>query len=404
VLLAATLVLYAGDRSNNLLALLLGGLWTTLILAWALSDRNLRRLSIRREHPVEVIARVPFTVRLVVENRGLLMPAWSVVIEDAADQTDAAGKPRWLQTLLVPPRRESAVRYAMKLRNRGPATLRQTRLWSAWPLGIFDRRHTIRCETTLLVLPRSGAFSDAFLHDLFVESLAQRAQRQSFDGRRLPRRGDAELHGIREYRHGDEIRKLHHRATAHHGVPMIKELDSAGQDRWHLLIDTYVPDNASEFDLRRFEAMVSAAATMVAVLGARGEPFRLHCHGLPDRSERVGGRPGDWTQTLRALAVLARTPGKPLGSGDQEAIDPGPGATGVFFSLHGPSAERPDTVRGRFARAFEIAAATPAFRAQFRFVHVDDDWPDDLEDIQAVAEHVRKRASASARLPAEPAP
>jgi uncharacterized protein (DUF58 family) len=72
--------------------------------------------------------------------------------------------------------------------------------------------------------------------------------------------GDSqEFFGLREYRPGDPIKRIHWRSFAKLGVPLIREFQDEYFDRHALIVDTYTGTG----DPASFESVVSAAASFV---------------------------------------------------------------------------------------------------------------------------------------------
>ncbi len=110
--------------------------------------------------------------------------------------------------------------------------------------------------------------------------------------------------GAREYRSGDYVRRVHWRATARAGRLMVRQEEEPLEDQAVVLLDTGPAAWRAPHD---FERAVSAAASVVALLGAGGAPVQLVF--------RRRATTGTADQLLDALAVLAQDPEEPSGAG-----------------------------------------------------------------------------------------
>jgi len=117
---------------------------------------------------------------------------------------------------LVPRQGCSTERTVGPLR-RGPVGARNWVLESGDPLGLFRRRRPSVDSELALVLPLFTSLTDR-LHVREVEaSLA------------APRAGSGtEMFGVREYRPGDPLRRIHWRSSARHGTLIVREFEPPG--------------------------------------------------------------------------------------------------------------------------------------------------------------------------------
>ena len=78
---------------------------------------------------------------------------------------------------------------------------------------------------------------------------------------------------VRSYRHGDDMRRVHWRATAHHGELMVRREEQPWQSRATLLLDTRVDAHAGHGPDSSLEYAVSAAASVGVHLPAAATPY-----------------------------------------------------------------------------------------------------------------------------------
>jgi uncharacterized protein (DUF58 family) len=218
----------------------------------------------RTSSPVRVTADDAATVTVTVTNTGLR----STPLMLAEDRVGPAlgDPPRFLLgAMAVGDRR--MVRYAVRPRLRGRFPLGPLSVQLRDPFGMTNRFAELGGTGLLVVLPR-------------VHSL---------DGARPPGTGiGAEgeiphmvaLHGeddqsIREYRDGDDLRRIHWPATARTGELMVRQEDRPARRRVVLLLDSRSEGHQGQGLDSSFEWAVAAAASVGVHLGHLGYAVHL---------------------------------------------------------------------------------------------------------------------------------
>jgi uncharacterized protein (DUF58 family) len=223
--------------------------------AWVASRRWDVRV-VRHVRPARVPAGVPARVELAVVNHGHEVSP----ILAARDPFD--GGRRWARFLVAPldPAESRWAAYSLPTSRRGVFELGPLQLELSDPFGL-TRVGTIGCPTsTLTVHPR-------------VESIRSPAWPAEPDpDMRVPqpvvgRLGD-EFYGLREYRIGDDLRRVHWLSTARTDQVMIREPENLLQGRLTVAADL----RTGIQDATTLEATLSAAAS-VAMAGIRN---RIH--------------------------------------------------------------------------------------------------------------------------------
>lgn len=179
-------------------------------------------------------------------------------------------------------------RYAL-----GPVTVRATD-----PFGMAERTSTIDDVGELVVTPtvvplpavgRAGAWTGA--------------------GDNRPRAfasGSAEDVTVREYRHGDPLRRVHWRTSARTGELMVRREEQPWQSRATVLLDNRATAHRGHGAGSSLEAAVTAAASVAAHLAARGFVVRLVTADGPPSGDAWHDRatPADADRLLEELAVV----------------------------------------------------------------------------------------------------
>ena len=194
------------------------------------------------------------------------------------------------ETLL---RRAGAVHrgtYVLERVPRGRYVVEQARARIDDPFGLARAEVDLIAGGALLVYPRLVA-----LDRLFSESGAH-AQ----DGRRLLLRRPSgfDFHSVREYEHGESLRKVHWRTTARRGQLMVKELEDAPRDEIAVLLDA----DATAVSGESFDVQVRAAGSILRAHAAHGRRAVLAVNSSSRPSVRVSSLEREW---LAALGLLA---------------------------------------------------------------------------------------------------
>jgi uncharacterized protein (DUF58 family) len=266
-----------------------------VISALVVSRTRYRLASSRRMEPARTPAGQEARVVLRLENVSRL-PTGLLLLEDRIPYLLGA-RPRFVLDR-VEPQGVREVAYAVRsdLRGRfsiGPLTIRLTD-----PFGM--------CE-----LVRSFTSTDTFVVTPVIERLPSLALGGEWTGS-----GDSRSRSIaaageddvitREYRRGDDLRRVHWRSTAKYGELMVRREEQPWESRAVVLLDARAAAHRGEGPASSFEVAVSVAASVGVHLGHAGFTVEL----VTDSGTRIGSAVGDdLTGTheellLDALAVV----------------------------------------------------------------------------------------------------
>jgi uncharacterized protein (DUF58 family) len=218
----------------------------------------------RRLAPARVSAGSESRVHLRVENISRI-PSGLLMLADRVPYV-LGPRPRFVLDRIEPGgRREVSYRVRSDLRGRYPLGPLQLRL--ADPFGMVELSRSFNAYDMMTVLPR-------------IEPLPA-----------VPLGGDTSGHGDgrhrtialageddiipRDYRHGDDLRRVHWRSTAHRGSLMVRREEQPLRARCTVLLDTRRVGYAGSGPDAPFERAVSGAASVVSHLVERGYTVRL---------------------------------------------------------------------------------------------------------------------------------
>jgi uncharacterized protein (DUF58 family) len=137
-----------------------------------------------------------------------------------------------------------------------------------------------------------------------LERLFSEGGAHAQEGRRLllQRPTGFELHSVREYVHGESLRKVHWRSTAHRGQLMVKELEDAPRDEVAVLLD----GDASAVVRDSFEIAVRVSGSILQAHHRRGRRCALVVNSAALESQPIATE-GHWRRALELLAATEPT-------------------------------------------------------------------------------------------------
>jgi uncharacterized protein (DUF58 family) len=203
-------------------------------------------------------------VHLRLQNAARL-PSSALLVEDRLPYT-LGSRPRFILRRIEPSgHRRVAYRIRSEHRGRyeiGPLTLR-----SADPLGLFELSRSFTAQHTLTVVPRVQPLPATRLGALW-------SGRGEGHAAYAAAAGEEDI-GVREYRHGDDLRRIHWRATAHHGELMVRREERTWHSQCTILVDSRSSAHRGTGPAASYEWAVSAAASAAVHLLNQGYHVRL---------------------------------------------------------------------------------------------------------------------------------
>lgn len=271
--------------------------------------------------PPRVAAGQPASVRLELTNLARL-PTGVLLAQDDVPYV-LGSRPRFVVARLAPGG-SVAVSYPVRsdVRGRwqiGPLSLRVTD-----PFGMCAVTRSFTATDSLVVVPRvhpllplraSGAWTGA------GESVATTAAAA----------GEHDV-ATREYRHGDDLRRVHWRSTARRGELMVRRDEQPHLLRATVVLDTRAVGHRGEGPASSFEWAVSAAASIAALLTESGYGVRVLTDDVETPWTGRDSRQGVG-ELLDRLAVV--TPGSPLELQEAHRALTRSGGDGLVVSLLG---------------------------------------------------------------------
>ena len=235
-----------------------------LITAWWVGRSRYRLSLVRTVTPQLVVAGQSATVELTVSNESRT-PTGVLLLEERLPYV-LGTRPRFvLEGLGHGWRRHATYQVRSELRGQfeiGPMSVRVTD-----PFGFVELGRTFHATSRLTVTPRTTPLPSIPLGGAWTGS-----------GDNRPRAfatGSAEDVTVREYRRGDDLRRVHWRSSARVGELMVRREEQPWQSRATVFLDNRGIAHRGQGAASSLEGAVSAAASIAIHLAHHGYTVRL---------------------------------------------------------------------------------------------------------------------------------
>jgi uncharacterized protein (DUF58 family) len=233
----------------------------------AVARRRLARLDARRRLTAGAFEDDEVRVEIALENRGRA-PVSLVEIRDSFGAALAEGKALIDPGPLRPGRRHRLVYRTVCSRLWGVYSVGPLALSLSDPLGLHTARRLLPELAPFDVFPRVHPVGG-------LEKLGARASVAPSETIAARPGASAVYLGVRDFRPGDELRRVHWPATARHGRPMVKELETDLQPHFTLFLDLERRNRAGTGQKSTREYVVRSAASLLATAARRGDAVQL---------------------------------------------------------------------------------------------------------------------------------
>ncbi len=267
-----------------------------LVTALFIGRSRYRLALVRTVTPQLVSAGQPARVQLSLTNEGRT-PSGVLLLEDHLPYV-LGTRPRFvLEGIGHGWRRHVSYQVRSDVRGRfdiGPMTVRVVD-----PFGLIELARAFQTTVPLTVTPRTVPLSSIPLGGAWTGSGDNRPRAFAM--------GSAEDVTVREYRRGDDLRRVHWRSSARVGELMVRREEQPWQSRATLFLDNRMRSHRGQGIASSLEAAVSVAASIAVHLSRRGFAVRLVTAAGEDPSSAWHLRDTELNTAplLEALAVLA---------------------------------------------------------------------------------------------------
>lgn len=267
-----------------------------VIAAFLVHGRGLRLQVERQVRPKKVHVGADSKIELTATNRSDRRSP-PLRLHDRVRATRGA-------TLLVAPLgpgRSASAAYRLPTSRRGVQRIGPLDVVLSDPFGLVEARSRAAAIDDLTVLP---AVEPIVPPPLAPGDEPHRAAQPS---RTLAPSG-ADLHSLRPYVVGDDLRRVHWRSTARHGDLLVRVDEQPWQGRTTVLLDARRATNAPA----SLELSISAAASVIIAARSRGDGIRLVRAGRRAVPALALGN-AEVDALIEELAALEPDPDEPLG-------------------------------------------------------------------------------------------
>jgi uncharacterized protein (DUF58 family) len=246
--------------------------------------------------PTLVAAGQQARVNLDLTNDGR-MPTGLLLLEDQIPYV-LGTRPRFVVDRMGP-RWKRSVGYLVRSDVRGKFVIGPMKVRLSDPFGMVELDRTFTSTSSLVVTPRVVSLPAVPLSGAWTGS-----------GDNRPRAfasGSAEDVTVREYRRGDDLRRVHWRSSAHSGELMVRREEQPWQSRATLFLDNRKIAHRGSGAASSLEHAVSVAASVGVHLIQRGFSVRLVTAAGEETTPQWHEHGAHQTETrplLEALAVV----------------------------------------------------------------------------------------------------
>jgi len=283
------------NTGSNLLHAVFGAQMTLILASGVLSDRMVVGVTVRRRAPAPLFAGVPGVVEVLFENPHPRRVVLSVHCMDDGETADAPSldvAPAY--AAVVPPRGRVVRSVRATAHRRGVWSLPSAVVITKFPFGLFEKRRRLGPGDPVLVYPRLCDGPVRFT------GRGRHGDTEQARGGRTAR--DGAFFALREYRRGDEPRKIAWRPSARARTLLVREERSHGAEVVTLHL---APGTAGA---RAFETAVErTAAAARRLLRSEGRTVALR-YGA-EQVVPPGAGPHHLDRILTFLATCGASPG-----------------------------------------------------------------------------------------------
>jgi uncharacterized protein (DUF58 family) len=282
---AAVSALILGESDLLRVAVLLGVL--PLLAAWYVGRSRYKLACTRSLEPGR--APVGSSARVILRLQNLSrLPTGTMLLEDRLPYA-LGSRPRVVLERLGA-HQASSVAYTVRADVRGRYPIGPLMVRLTDPFGLCELTRSFPSVDRLTVIPQVFALPRVRLAGEYAGTGESRARSVAVHGE-----DDA---ATREYRRGDDLRRVHWRSTARTGELMVRREEQPWESRATVVLDTRAYAHRGEGPTASFEWAVSAAASIAVHLRESGYKVRMVTGSGTDIDASEGGGEGLILDTL----------------------------------------------------------------------------------------------------------
>ncbi|MDA8084551.1 MAG: DUF58 domain-containing protein [Nitrospiraceae bacterium] len=249
----ALIAVAAVNTGNNLIYLILSLMLSFLLLSFLFARINLSGLHIDVAIDRMIIAGVMTRARIIVTNGDRLVPRYSVRVLSGVLRKE-------LSFHRIPAKGSAEATADVLFEKRGVHPELIFTAGSSFPFILFYSCKTVRLAKNFLVYPSYYDIDPAHYAAYF----------RTGEGRARPAGNGSDIFQLRDYRDGDDPKRIHWKATAKRSVLMTREYAEQDGSMVTIVLDNTAPDLSGDF-----EKAVSLTASLARFFTGRGDLVRV---------------------------------------------------------------------------------------------------------------------------------
>ncbi len=249
----ALIAVAAVNTGNNLIYLILSLMLSFLLLSLLIARINLSGLNIGVTLDRMIIAGVTARARIIVANGSRLVPRYSVRVSSGVLR-------KGLSFHRIPAKGKAEATADLLFEKRGLHPELIFTAGSSFPFILFYSCKTVRLAKDFLVYP---SYYD-------IDPSRYAAHFLAGEGRARPAGNGSDIFQLRDYRDGDDPKRIHWKATAKRSVLMTREYAEQESSMVTIVLDNTAPDLSGDF-----EKAVSLTASLARFFTGRGDLVRV---------------------------------------------------------------------------------------------------------------------------------
>ncbi len=259
----------AFNTGNNLLIIILSLQMGALLVSGTVSNLVLSGLRVRLQLPEAIHAMNQSLLLATLENRKKLFPSFGLELKNVSGDLGEDVSMEFSETGINFPfircGKEKTVKFECVFNRRGVYSLQGFRVNTTFPFGLFSRGKELQAEGKVKVYPALAELKEYQYRFPFL-----------FGQDALNKKGSGdELHNLRDYRHGDDTRFVHWKASAKLGRLIVKEFSQSRDLVFQLVFSTHLKSRTRS-DLEKFEKAVSLVASLVNAYFQKGQEISFY--------------------------------------------------------------------------------------------------------------------------------
>ncbi len=274
----------AVNTGNNLIYLVLGLMLSLIIVSGVLSDLVLIGLQVTLRFPEHARVGQPCEIEVHCHNKKRRLNSYTLEMEVVADD----GNSSVVHAMVIRPKERIVEIARMTPKSRGLWHFGPVRVSTGFPFALFTKTRIRSHPGHVVVYPKRVQVARA--HSRFEAN--PDAQSSELDGQ------STDTLYLREYRDGDEIRRIHFRKSAARGTLVTRSMSREVEREVETLLEDMSPRNVVDF-----EAHVSEVASTLYEAEHQGRGFVLACES-GQRFEGSSRR--EYHEAYRFLALVQR--------------------------------------------------------------------------------------------------